>query len=344
MPDSHSTHVSTTTADTGEQGMPDTHSSLESTSIAAEGVDHDADQHPSPETQSLLSDSAHTSYVTQHSDQAGDHGHEDHEHQDFEHEDYEHGDREHEDHDSTSPVVTQVHDGSSSDLSDQSPAAPHISADSATAGSPAAVKDHEQQDLPSDVDASDSLLQSENPTGVNPKAVWQATTMKTPLILCTLVLTLSFVAIVTVALTVSQARQGLMFAPRINELSFWKSFTYLYLPTLLSVLYGLYWSWIDLDVKRLQPYFQLGRQEGASGADSLLLEYPYQFVALVPYKAARHKHWPVLVGSIGLILATMFLTPFQAGLFVVRTVAITEDLASQYATAYTPRPELLLTI
>jgi hypothetical protein len=67
------------------------------------------------------------------------------------------------------------------------------------------------------------------------------------------------------------------------------SFAYLYLPTVIAVCYSMVWSWVDLDAKRLEPWFQLSQEQGASAEDSLLLQYPFEFLAFVPLKAARRK-------------------------------------------------------
>lgn len=67
------------------------------------------------------------------------------------------------------------------------------------------------------------------------------------------------------------------------------SFGYLYLPTIVAVLYSLAWNWVDLDVKRMQPWLELSREDGTTGRDSLFLDYPVDFVAFVPFKAARRR-------------------------------------------------------
>ena len=66
-----------------------------------------------------------------------------------------------------------------------------------------------------------------------------------------------------------------------------QSFTFLYLPTTLAVLYSMLWSWIDHDAKRLEPYFQMAKPDGALAERSLLLHYPVDFLAFVPIRAAR---------------------------------------------------------
>ncbi len=82
---------------------------------------------------------------------------------------------------------------------------------------------------------------------------------------------------------------GIMFATSGQLLSSGQTFTYLYLPTIIAVCGSMTWSWIDLDVKRLEGYFQLSKDEGALGSDSVLLSYPVEFLPLVPPRAAKRR-------------------------------------------------------
>ena len=57
----------------------------------------------------------------------------------------------------------------------------------------------------------------------------------------------------------------------------------------MIVLYGIGWAAVDLDVKRLEPYYQLSKPGGASASNSILLHYPFDFLALVPVTAAKRR-------------------------------------------------------
>ena len=65
------------------------------------------------------------------------------------------------------------------------------------------------------------------------------------------------------------------------------AFCYRYLPQMIAVALGVGWGAVDLDVKRLEPYFQLSKPEGASARNSIFLHYPFDFIAFVPINAAR---------------------------------------------------------
>ena len=67
----------------------------------------------------------------------------------------------------------------------------------------------------------------------------------------------------------SSKHGGVLIAESLSDTHPALVFTYLYLPTTVSVLYGAVWAWIDLDVKRLEPYFQLSKSGGATAEDSI---------------------------------------------------------------------------
>ena len=67
-------------------------------------------------------------------------------------------------------------------------------------------------------------------------------------------------------------------------------FKYEFLPTIIAVILSIAWTWVDLDVKRIQPWLEMSREGGVKVQDSLILDYPYDFVALVPFKAAKRRY------------------------------------------------------
>ncbi|RDW81900.1 hypothetical protein BP6252_03012 [Coleophoma cylindrospora] len=116
---------------------------------------------------------------------------------------------------------------------------------------------------------------------------------------------------------------GLTFASDVNNLSTMTTFVFLYLPTILSVIYSMLWNWVDLDTKRLEPWFQLSSPDGASGSDSLLLQYPFDFLPFIPITAARRKHWGVFFAGTIMLLVFWGITPLQSAIFNIGTVTRT---------------------
>ncbi|KAF7185679.1 hypothetical protein HII31_13020 [Pseudocercospora fuligena] len=162
---------------------------------------------------------------------------------------------------------------------------------------------------------------------------WRPVTFRRPFLGAMILLTGILITAVAVLLRISIRDRGIIFAAETNDLPLRKSFGYLYLPTIISVVYSFLWAWIDLDIKRLEPYFQLSSGEPKAG-DSILLSYPLEFLITVPFSALKRKHWSVLSGSVVMMLIFWGLTPTQAGIFAVRTVTISVDILSARSTAY----------
>lgn len=118
---------------------------------------------------------------------------------------------------------------------------------------------------------------------------WRPATLQ-PVVLITVVL---FTSTVIVAIQLlrhyTATDNGVAFAPTDGSFTSFTTFGYLYFPTIIAVCFSMLWNWIDLDVKRMEPFFQLGSARGASVQDSLLLQYPFDYVALVPLQAARRR-------------------------------------------------------
>ena len=114
---------------------------------------------------------------------------------------------------------------------------------------------------------------------------WKPLTLQRPFLLAVLLITLALLALVQVLVIQDEREEGLLTASKISQLGAFDTFLHAYLPTILAVLYSLVWSWVDLDVKRIEPYRQLSKPGGASGQDSLLLHYPYDFLGFVPFAA-----------------------------------------------------------
>ncbi|CAG8952905.1 hypothetical protein HYFRA_00007619 [Hymenoscyphus fraxineus] len=113
---------------------------------------------------------------------------------------------------------------------------------------------------------------------------------------------------------------ALVFAPDVDNISNRATFGYLYLPTVLAVLYSLEWSWVDLDTKRSEPWFQLSNATGAMASDSICLSYPTDFLPFVPISAARRKHWRVFFSGTVMLMVFWIITPLQSSIFNTRTI------------------------
>jgi hypothetical protein len=113
--------------------------------------------------------------------------------------------------------------------------------------------------------------------------------MSTPILSALVVLSLLIAAAIEVLAQRSAAYGGLALSPSLDAVPRYAMWSYLYGPNVVAVLYSLIWSWVDLDVKRMQPWFELSKQGGATADGSIFLDYPYDFVATAPLKAFKRR-------------------------------------------------------
>ncbi|KAF2646577.1 hypothetical protein P280DRAFT_386551 [Massarina eburnea CBS 473.64] len=170
--------------------------------------------------------------------------------------------------------------------------------------------------------------------GLNKQKTWTPPALR-PFTLCLAIL-ISLALFITLQLLIlrSDRDQGVIFAPDINALPLSRTFMYRYFPTIVAVFYSMLWAWIDLETKRAEPWFRLSRKDGSKGADSLLLDYPSDFMPLVPFKAFKEKHWPVFWASFGLVLVAWGLVPVQAGIFSIHHISRNTTSSFNVSTSY----------
>ncbi|KAH7152201.1 hypothetical protein B0J13DRAFT_673264 [Dactylonectria estremocensis] len=154
---------------------------------------------------------------------------------------------------------------------------------------------------------------------------WKPLSLSTPILSAVIALTLLLAAAIETLAQRSAAQGGLAMSPSLEEIPTYARLSYLYVPTTIAVLYSIIWSWIDLDAKRMQPWFELSKPEGATGENSLFMDYQYDFVATVPFKSARKKHWPVFFAGTAMVMVFWLLTPLQSALMGLDTVAHTKS-------------------
>lgn len=119
---------------------------------------------------------------------------------------------------------------------------------------------------------------------------WRPWRLHPATLLSTALFTFAIIGILGFLQRRSDANHGIVFANKRDSFPIGLSFLYLTFPTLLAVVYSIWWSWVDLDVKRLQPWFELIDNRRKSDCSSLLLlEYPVQFLAWVPITAAKRR-------------------------------------------------------
>ncbi|KAK3327713.1 hypothetical protein B0T19DRAFT_171893 [Cercophora scortea] len=149
--------------------------------------------------------------------------------------------------------------------------------------------------------------------------------MRAPVLVFVIVSTLAIGAIIEFLAQRSSRNGGLALSATVDEIPALVSFAYLYVPTIIAVVYSLIWTWVDLDIRRMQPWLELSRPEGAIADSSLLLDYPFEFLAFIPFSAWRRKHWPVFFSGTAMIILFWAITPLQSAVFGVKSVILSEN-------------------
>jgi hypothetical protein len=103
-----------------------------------------------------------------------------------------------------------------------------------------------------------------------------------------ILVSLALIAVIEYLAQESQKHGGLLLSAS-DEGSTGATFCTQYAPTIVAVLYSLTFTWIDLDIRRIQPWLELSRPEGAPADSTLLLDYPFEFLALIPLKSWKKK-------------------------------------------------------
>lgn len=128
------------------------------------------------------------------------------------------------------------------------------------------------------------------PNTIEDRIAWKPATLKAPWLVSTAVCLLIWIGVLEYLSQISLRNGGIVFAASRDDFSNTATFLSTYLPTIVAVTLSISWSWVDLDTKRLEPYFQMSKPGGASAADSILLHYPFDFVAVAPVKAFKRRY------------------------------------------------------
>ncbi|KAI1265987.1 hypothetical protein F5Y18DRAFT_384188 [Xylariaceae sp. FL1019] len=162
---------------------------------------------------------------------------------------------------------------------------------------------------------------------------WMPWTMKPPALSTLIILSLSIAVLLEVLARRAATEGGLALSQSVDSLPGTVRYATAYLPTAIAILYAILWSLVDVDAKRIQPWLEVSRSGGSTAENSLLLDYPFQFLALVPYKAFKQGHWPVFyISSIGMLISWL-ITPLQSSIFSVGVITL-----SQPVPVSTPNP------
>jgi len=156
---------------------------------------------------------------------------------------------------------------------------------------------------------------------------WKPWTIRSPILVTFVATSLVITGLLEFLAQKSATEGGLFLSNSPDDISSFVMFVILTVPTTIAVLYSLAFTWIDLDVRRMQPWIELSRPGGATAENSIFLDYPFEFLANVPFKSWRRGHWPVFFAGTVMVLIFWIITPLQAAILGTQQVGITRKVA-----------------
>ncbi|ORY65394.1 uncharacterized protein BCR38DRAFT_457560 [Pseudomassariella vexata] len=173
---------------------------------------------------------------------------------------------------------------------------------------------------PSDIDLSSMVCPS--PLGIDPNHMrrttlpvaqsktevfypqpnWKPFSMRWPYLLSLILVSLGL-SIGVELLCQKSALEPLMRFKSGDDISPLDYFVLKFVPTLITVSYGVLWQITDNEVKRLEAFYQMSKEGGALAAESINVDYITQFNFTRPFRASQRRHYAVVVSSISTLLA-----------------------------------------
>ncbi|KAI1091910.1 hypothetical protein F5B19DRAFT_247105 [Rostrohypoxylon terebratum] len=154
-----------------------------------------------------------------------------------------------------------------------------------------------------------------------PQPNWKPFSMRWPYLMWLVLLSVGL-AIAQEILYQKSSQGPLLEFQRATDLGAGYYFIFKFVPTIITVTYGVFWQNTDFEVKRLEAFYQLSKEGGALAAESINVDYITQVNFARPFLAWKRKHWAVAVSSIATILAVSVVPTLGSAALVVSEVTL----------------------
>lgn len=135
-----------------------------------------------------------------------------------------------------------------------------------------------------------------------PQPNWKPFSMRWPYLVSLIILSFGL-AIAQELLYRQSTTVPLMTFVRPDEIKPFDYFVLKFLPTIVTVTFGILWSMTDFEVKRLEAYYQMSKEGGALAAESINVDYLTMVSLMKPVRAFQRRHYAVAMSSIASLLA-----------------------------------------
>jgi len=149
-----------------------------------------------------------------------------------------------------------------------------------------------------------------------PQPNWRPFSMRAPYLLMLIVLSIGLGGIQEALFQISEQKPLVTFHSP-SEIPVGEYFAFKFVPTLVAVSYGVLWQITDFEVKRLEAFYQLSKENGAIAAESINVDYITYFSFFRPFRAFYCKHYAVAVSSVASLLANALVPTLGAACIVL---------------------------
>ncbi|RYO81902.1 hypothetical protein DL766_002116 [Monosporascus sp. MC13-8B] len=147
-----------------------------------------------------------------------------------------------------------------------------------------------------------------------PQPNWKPFWMRWPYLTFLIILSISLAICQEVLYQMSTREPLLRFKSAVGVDPFYY-FVLRFVPTIITVTFGVLWQNTDLEVKRLEAFYQLSKERGALAAESINVDYITQFNFTRPFRALQRKHYAVALSSVTTLLAISVVPTLGAAVF-----------------------------
>ncbi|KAI0206839.1 hypothetical protein F4808DRAFT_405513 [Astrocystis sublimbata] len=152
-----------------------------------------------------------------------------------------------------------------------------------------------------------------------PQPNWKPFSMRWPYLLFMILLTVSLSVGQELVYRLSRRPGGLFHFTSAQDLNPGLYFIFKFVPTIITVTYGVLWQNIDFEVKRLEAFYQMSKPGGALAAQSINVDYITLFNFTRPLLALHRRHYAVFVSSVATLLAVSVVPTLGAASLVLTT-------------------------
>lgn len=149
-----------------------------------------------------------------------------------------------------------------------------------------------------------------------PQPNWKPFSMRWPYMVSMILLSI-LLAVFTELLYRHSAKNGLITFISPSDIAGVEYFAIKFLPTIMAVLYGVLWQMTEFEVKRLEPFYQLSKEQGATAAESLNVDYITSVIFLRPLRSLQRRHYAVAISTVASLLAVSAVPTLSSAMIVL---------------------------